>query len=204
MIWLWIIAAVAALILLVLFSNVRIYIIYDKDLYSYYRVFWFIKEPLYPEKGPEKYISAKRIKKRRKKLHKKRTKRLNDKKDTIGEVFTDVKDMVKELLELIYIILKKFLGRVRIRVRKLDITVASDDAASTALTYALVCDSLNVLIDMLSNTDRINCKFGKLDCRCDYTDTQFTAEVDILIKVRIIQVIRVLFDSMMEQIKSTI
>lgn len=204
MVWI-IIAAVIALILLALYSDVRIYIIYDdKELYSYYRVFWFIKQPLYPEKGPEKYISAKKIKKRRKKLHKKRTKRLTDKKDSIGEVFTDVKDMVKELLELIYIILKKFIGRVRINVRKLDITVSSDDAAATALTYALVCDTLNVLVDMLTSTDRINCNFKKLDCRCDYTDTEFKAEVDILIKIRIIQVMRALLDSMMEQIKSTI
>ena len=204
MVWLWILAAVVALILLALFSNVRIYIIYDKELYSYYRVFWFYKDTLYPEKGPEKHISAKRIKSRRKKLHKKSTKRLTDKKDTIGEVFTDVKDMVTELLELIYIILKKFLGKIDIKVRKLDITVSTDDAAATALTYAFVCDSLNVLVDILRNTDRITCSFDRLDCRCDYTETQFKAEVDVLIKIRVIQVIRVLFDSMIEQIKTTI
>ncbi len=203
MLWV-IIAAIIALILLLLFSDVRIYIIYDKELYSYYRALWFIKGYLYPEKGPEKYISAKKLKKRRKKIHKKDTKRLNDKKDSISAVFSDVRDMVKELLGLIYVILKKFLGRVRISVRKLDITVATEDAAATALSYALVCDSLNVLTDMLTGTDRINCSFGKLDCRCDYTATQFKAEADILIRIRVIQVIRVLFDSMMEQIKSTI
>ena len=203
MIWI-IIAAIIALILLILFSDVRIYIKYDQELYSYFRALIFLKGPIYPEKGPEKYISAKKIKKRRAKLHKQSTKRMSDKKDSIGEVFTDVKDMVTELLELIYIILKKFLGRVRIKVKNIDITVATDDAASTALTYALVCDSINVLVDMLSNSDRINCRFYKLDCRCSYTDSTPKAEVDVLIKIRIIQVIRALFDSMMEQIKTTI
>lgn len=203
MVWI-IIASIIALVLLVLFSNVRIYVKYDKELYSYYRALLFLKGTIYPEKGPEKYISAKKIKKRRAKLHKQNRKRMSDKKDSIGEVFTDVKDMITELIELIYIILKKFLGKVRIEVRNLDITVASDEASTTALSYAVVCDTLNVLVDMLSNTDRINCKFYKLDCRCDYTKNSFEAEVDILIKIRIIQVIRVLFDSMMEQIKTTI
>ncbi len=204
MLWLWILLAVVALILLALLSNVRIYIVYDKELYSYYRVFWFYKDQLYPEKGPEKYISAKKLKGRRRKLQKKRTKRLTDKKESIGEVFTDVRDMVTELLELIYIILKRFLGRVDIIVRKLDITVATDDAASTALTYAFVCDSVGVFADMLSNSERISCSFEEMDCRCDYISTQSKVEADVLIKIRIIRIIKVLFDSMMEQIKSTI
>ena len=204
MVWI-IIALVIALILLLVNSNVRIYVRYDGDeLYSYYRIFWFIKLPLYPEKGPEKHISAKAIKKRRKSLHKKYDKKRKKEKSSAGQIFTDVKDMIKELLELIYIILKKFLGKVRIKVRDLSITVAGEDAAATALTYVFVCDTMNVLIDMLTNTDRISCSFENVSCRCDYLAGSFSANVDILIKIRIGQVIRVLFDSMMEQIKTTI
>lgn len=112
--------------------------------------------------------------------------------------------MVKELLDLIIIILKRFIGKVKIKVKQLDINVATGDAASTALSYTVVCNTLDVLIDILSDKDRVDCRFISPRVGCDYTSDRFSAYVDILISIRIWQVIKGLFESVMEEIKKTI
>ncbi len=193
-------------VILLLNTRVRIYVKYDNDeLYSYYRVFWFIKKQLSPEAPPKRYISVKELKKTRSKLYK--TKQKTDKKpkkSNPSQVFGDVKDMVKELLELIIIIFKRFIGKVKIKVRQLDINVATGDAASTALSYTAVCNTLDVLIDILSDKDKVNCKFISPNVGCDYMSDRFSAYVDILITIRIWQVIKGLFESVTEEIKKTI
>lgn len=187
-------------------TRVRIYVKYDnEELYSYYRVFWFIKKQLYPDEPPERYISIKQLKKTRNKLHKTKIKtEKKQKKSTPTQVFGDVKDMVKELLSLIVIILKRFIGKVKIKVKRLDINVATGDAASTALSYTVVCNTLDVLIDILSDKDKVDCKFVSPNIGCDYVSEKFSAYVDILITIRIWQVIKGLFESVMEEIKRTI
>ena len=203
-----IIAAIISAVVFLLNTRVRIYVIYREDeLYSYYRVFWFIKKQLAPEPVPKQHLTIKELKKTRKKLRrslKKTDKNQAKEKTSVTKAFGDVKDMVKELLELVIIILKRFIGKVKIKVRELDITVATGDAASTALSYAVVCNTLDVLIDILSDRDRINCRFIRPEVKCDYLARRFSATVDILITIRIWQVIKGLFESLMEEIKKTI
>ncbi len=122
-------------------------------------------------------------------------------KDLHGQTFTDAKDMVKHLYELIRSIIKHLEYKVKIRVKNLDITVATKDAATTAITYSLVCNTLSVLIELLTGFDKIKCRIGKVDCSCDYLSESFSASVDIVLKIKILHTFSVLVNTLMNELK---
>ncbi|MBR6514344.1 MAG: hypothetical protein IKT46_05860 [Clostridia bacterium] len=179
-----ILAVLAAVLLLC--SYVRIYVSYEGELTAYVRLFGIFKLRLYPEKKPEMHMSSKKIKKVRKKVYKTVKKKEESKEKTdLKEIVTDLIDVIKELYELICIIIEKFSGKVKIHIKKLDVRVGTKDAAATALLYSGVCNGLDLLIDMLRGSDRVRSSFGYLNCSCDYLSEKSSADISILIKIRV-------------------
>ena len=181
-----ILSAVILFIVLLLFSYVRIYVVYEDALKAYLRLFGIIKLRLYPAKAPERYISAKKMKalgrKSRKKSKPRSAKRKNKEEESVSK---GIAETVEELYRLVSVILKRFAYKVKIRVRKLDIRVATDDAAKTALVYAAVCNSLTLLTELITGFDKLKCSIDSMDCRCDFVADSFSMETDIEIKIRI-------------------
>ncbi len=192
---------IIALIVLLLFSYVRICIVYENDLKAYVKLFGLFRIRLYPSKEPKKYISAKKLRSIQRKAQKpkikKSAKKLENKKKNVPK---GIGETVNELYSLISIILKRFAYKVKVRVKNLDVCVATDDAAKTALAYFAVCNSLELLSDLLSGYDKLKCSIDNMSCRCDFVSESFSIDVDIEFKIRIhnalLSVIGIIIDTL--------
>ncbi len=172
MLWLYMLLGVLALLLFLLFVNVKFRISYDKDVVVKLSVLG-IRFPLYPKKKKkirlrdfsykkhqkrllteERRAEKKRLKKLLKEQRKKDKKTVKKKKDALpsyGKEVSDEPPFLQTLLSVIGGILDKFAGMIRIDVVRLHITVGGKDAATTALTYGVVSQSISYLLEILKN-----------------------------------------------------
>ncbi|MBR5514948.1 MAG: hypothetical protein IKU52_01945 [Clostridia bacterium] len=175
--------------LLLLAVDFKIFIRYDNEGLCAYVRYLFVKYQFYPEKPPKQEMSVKQLKKLRKKLHKK-AKKSGEKKGISKKKakkkkkgFSDILELVKEIADLVFKVLGKGIKYARFHIKKLDITVATQDAAITALTHTAVCNLLNSVIKKIELSGW-KIKYGDMECRCDYFAEKFSCEADIVIKIR--------------------
>lgn len=146
-----------------------------------------------------------------KKKHK-RKKQKNGKEDKklIGVLKEYTKDksrkkLVEEILYILKEICVKF-GRLlkRIRFIKLDfdLTVASGDAATTAIRYGSICSVVYSICGMLESTYNFDAK--KIKVTADFTSEQMKLELKSVIKVRLIHLINFALSSVFSIIKMKI
>ena len=118
---------------------------------------WVIKFGLYPKKKKKVKISDYTLKKEKKRKHKALKKKLKKNKELQNaKKSSDVKPKEKksllESLGLIHELLTAFVGgvvkHVKIKTTKIQLTVASDDAAKTALLYAAASNAVLMIIPM--------------------------------------------------------
>ena len=83
----------------------------------------------------------------------------------------------------------RFSGSVRLKASRIKIVVASDDAATTAITYGAVTQAINVLFPLLDKIKTVKrLPRGKeLSVRADFTADTPSIELDIEIYVRAIK-----------------
>ena len=196
-----IIAVILLLIILLLNLYVGAQLVYEDELRVYVRVCG-VKIQLYPKKPPKQRISKKELQKLQTKLRRKKPKtakkavdkpqKEKKKKDTAATA--------KEMLNILMPFIKGFMGKAKFIIKKLDITVSTDDAASTALMYTAVCDTLNILIDMLRAKEEWDVRFGHMECRCDYTAGSSSFDTDIMIKIKIWQALVLMLKTVMKSL----
>lgn len=185
-----VIFAVIALIALILSINIRVIIKYDGEgLYARYN-YLFYRKQIYPEPFPKDELSIEELKKMKKKLLKQSKpskgegQKTKKKKVAKKKPFEDILSLIKEVVYLLYYFLDKGLSYAKINIKKLDIVVATGDAAKTALTHTAVCQVLNALIERIEATEW-DFRFGDMECRCDYLKESFSCNADIVIKIRL-------------------
>lgn len=171
---------------------------------------WFIKIRFFPHKAPkppkpqkfEIKRFRKRLKKRMRKADKIEEKKLkkqakaNDTEKTEKSEQKskprDIKGLLDMLIDVLKILLDKFPRYLKTKVDRLVIGVASDDAATTALTYGAVVQSVQYIITLLEN--KAGLYAGKKSCVSvypDFTCDKWNAEIDITLSIRIWQVISI-------------
>ncbi len=177
----WIIFLVIVLILaLLLISSVKIsFHISDKVLFSVsYLGFSFFKFDSSLPKATEKKSSV--------------TKKKEDKNESFTSFLKKYaaskkkSDLVKELFEIIKIILlrfKKLIGKIRFKNFSLDLTVASEDAAKTAILYGEICSVVYPVLSMLSSCLHFFLK--SISVRTDFTSDEIKIKLSSVIKIRI-------------------
>ena len=80
----------------------------------------------------------------------------------------------------------QFGKRLRIDVTKIVITVATGDAASTAIMYGAVISAVNVLIELLQKiTNLEGLKKAEIDVKCDYLSDKTKADVHVAVSLRV-------------------
>ena len=92
--------------------------------------------------------------------------------------------------EIASFILKKLLWllkRFKFRRFKLDITVASHDAATTAIQYGKVCAAVYPVISLLQTA--IDFKPNKLDISADFKTQKPSVMISVLVKTRVLYLI---------------
>ena len=165
-------------------------------------------------------IQAKKAKKEAKAAEKARLKKKKKKTDKTSKKVADAKRRAdggekqkNDIAGLIHIITetaKTFIARfgkhLGVKVRRLKITVGSDNAAKTAVTYGAVCGAVQCLFEVIDNTSHL-----KLPKSCDefavvpdFTAEKLSAEVDISFSFRVWQIFDMLIRAAVTFIKNYI
>lgn len=126
---------------------------------------------------------------RKKERAARRAARRTEKKTGVPQKYCPAPNL-KENLEMILALLKRLYyetrGKVKLRIKKLHILVAADDAAHTALLYGVVLQLVSYMIGFVErNYSRIDRKEGDLMVGPDYVSDECSIDVDIVLSVKI-------------------
>lgn len=205
-----IIAVIVALIVILLFVRAAVTVTYSDDLSVVLKIL-FLKFSLYPkkEKKPITSLSKKQLlrleKKKQKKADKKSKKKAKKagennghavgkqkkkKKHSIVETLTLLKDIFSSVAP-------KLAKYLKITLAKIHITVATDDAAKTAITYGVVSQSVAYLIEALDIHANL-CGERDIAVDVDYLSEKSRADLDIKLSLRVWQVIYILLPALIK------
>ena len=140
---------------------------------------------------------ARRKKKQEKKLARKDKKKkfAEDASNTHAIVgkrsFTENVSLVRELLSVFF---SRFGKHFRVKVARLNLTVASDDAAKTAIMYGVCAQSVAYILEILDNKTNIDYnKNAEVNVAVDYLAEKPSADIDIAFSLRVWHLLDILF-----------
>ena len=193
MIPLTVIICIIAVIAFLLSIKVTLKIRYTDKLAIYLKIL-FIKKRLYPKKEEKKRYphsmskrKAKKIrdslKKKPKKAKKKKTKKKEEERYEKGDLLS----IISIVISFVKSFIRLFAHSIRIKASRLKITVASEDAAQTALTYTAVTQSVNVLFPLLNGLKTVKKlpKGNDLTVDIDFLSDTPTIDADIELYIRV-------------------
>lgn len=161
---------------------------------------------------PEKIAKRKRHEERRLARRLAKKKKQLAKKAKKGEVRTTEATPPKkrgllENLELIREILTTLLARftkhIRLRATRIKITVATDDAAKTAILFGAVNQAVVGLVELLDQTKKWRrLRESELSVKADFTADKSIADISITLSLRVWQVLDILFRTALSYIKT--
>ena len=100
-------------------------------------------------------------------------------------------EMVRDVLGAIFVKLWRYF---RVRVKNFYITVASDDAAKTAMMYGVICGYGDAILTILEKALDFKIEKGaKVGADCDYTTEEMKIDMEIDISISVGGVFRFLF-----------
>lgn len=174
------IAAVLLLLAALLFLPLKLILTAKESVRLDARIgFWRV--PLYPQK--------KKKRKRKKKIY-------TDKKKVTGIARIDKKieqlslrdelRLVRALLQTVVRRRKKWL---RLHAARLHVRVATGDAATTAVLYGVVCQSLSYLLALLDGIARVKAREPEVSVIADFEGERPSLDVKIVLALRVIDVL---------------
>ena len=143
---------------------------------------------------------AKEKAERKKEKAARRAAKRNEKKIGIPQKYCPVPNL-KENLEMVLALAKKFYhktrGKIRIKIKKLHIRVAADEAAHTALLYGVVVQLVSYIIGYVeTNYTVVQRDEDDLSVQPDYTSSECSADIDIVFSAKIWRAIFIFIDMM--------
>jgi len=92
-------------------------------------------------------------------------------------------DMVLALLKKLYAVTR---GKMKVRVKQLLVSVATGDAAKTAILYGSVVASVAAIIEFIERKfTRIHRRSGEMQVSADYLSSKSHVEIDIICSIRL-------------------
>ena len=183
---------------------------YSDEVRLYVKVL-FIKIKILPSKDGKKVrgMSEKKAAKIRDSIKKKAQKKALTKKEK--EKAKEIKDK-KSILEIIsnvklitaiaLTVIKTFFKHLRIKLTRIKIAVASDDAATTAVAYGAITQSLNLLLPALESVKTFKgIKRSEIDVRADFLQDTPVIDVEISFSIRVWHIFDVAFAAIGKFIK---
>ena len=193
----WRILAIIFLVLFLLFNLfVKIQLIYIGEEFKLYVKVLFLKIITIPE--PDKK-PKKEKKPKEKKLVKKSesTAPKKKKKETSFDDLLELISAIRQIADKISLYFRKYL---RVDIKALRIKVAGNDAASAAMMYGIVSQSVSFLLEMIDeNIKKI--KYKRKDSvlvTTDFVSEKFEAQINITFKIRVWQLLVIGISSMKE------
>lgn len=208
MIVLWILLGILILLFLLSMLSAHIVLEYREDVTLTLSVL-FLKFRLFPAKKEKIRLSdysQKAIEKRKRKALRAANKKKPQKQTATKQEATQQKgimEKLKELRELLAVLLGKTFGHLSIRAARIRIVVATGDAASTSILCGAVSGGVALLLETLD-------RFGKLKNKAndevtvapDYLAEQTTADIRLLFSLRVWQILDILLKTFFTYIKS--
>lgn len=146
------------------------------------------------KKRLEKKLEKKRLKKRKKAEKKKQKKALAAQQPKKKRSLDEILDMISMVKDILTTTLKKFFSHLRVDLARLHVTVATGDAATTAIYYGIICDALTHLLPVLESLKGFDTpKARDLSVDVDYLSESITADVKISMSLRVWHVFHVAF-----------
>ncbi len=199
-------ALILLLILIILALKVSVKIIVGDDFIIKLGVGIF-RIPLYPRKEKTIRLADYKIKRFKKNLEKSKAKekkrllREKSKKSTKAKTKDkantqpaenkekrDVVELIGKLREVVIKFITRFGNHLNIKVKRLVIIVATDNAANTAVLYGAVCGGVSCLMELFDNC--LHFKYEKdavVEVKPDFTSEKLTFSADITFSFRVWQ-----------------
>ena len=194
MIALIVIICIVAFIAFLLSIKVTLKIRYTDKLSVYLKIL-FVKIRLYPKKNEKKRYPHSMSKRRAKKIKdslKKKPKKAKKKKKESEEKEeryekSDLLSIISIVLSFVKNFVRLFANSIRVKASRLKITVATEEAAQTALTYTAITQSINVLFPLLDRLKTVKkLPTGKeLSVDADFLSDTPTLDIDIELYIRV-------------------
>ncbi|MBO5415905.1 MAG: hypothetical protein J6A83_04680 [Clostridia bacterium] len=194
---LWTILIITAIIVFIASLKATVVISYSDELRLWVRVLFF-KINILPQKKKKRgaqSMSARKAERIRKKLRKKAEKKKLTAKEKEQEKKAEkgkkkepreIVDNIKMITSLAVLVVERFFKHLRIRLARIKIIVATGDAASTAVMYGAITQSLNILLPLLES---VKC-FEKLpqsdiSVDLDYLAEEPTVDIKLMFSLRV-------------------
>ena len=177
------------LICLVLSLRIKLQIIYKDELFVYLRILFF-KIQIIPDK--DKKLNLSKFKK--------------EKKDSPMPILKDVKDAetdspsiidkLNSIREIISIFFNAFRAHLHVKLTKIHINVATNDAAQTALLYGAVSTAVACIVDLLDDITNLKpLKQSSISVEPDFLSNKTDIDLNITLYVSALGAIKILMKS---------
>lgn len=215
--WLWIVLLSVACIVLFLipvsaFARLRLHITLDDEFNLRVRSLWLHfnladqkeeQKETKPCRNPERVLKKELQRVRREERRAQRKVRRTEKRQAkrkaqaAPEAPKKLPLNLPERIALITALVKRFYeltsGRIKIRIKKLHITVSTDDAAKTAILYGAVCEATAMLLGLVNDGyTPIRYKEGAIAIIPDYVSGKCDAKVDVICSISLVRAFMVL------------
>ena len=190
----------------ILSLRAKITVEYNGEVALYVRVL-FIKIKILPKKnkksGPHsmsekkarrireklrKKALKKKQKKEQKKLEKEQEKDSPKQKKSISEIL----DVIRLIKDIVSVVVKRFLGHLRIDLARFKINVATGDAASTAIAYGAINEAVLLIFPMLDKLKGFDVPKSKdIAITADYLSDTTTADIKLSFSIRVWHVLHI-------------
>lgn len=202
-----VIAAIFLLFFLLSQLSYRLVIDYREQFHIYLQILGFIKIPLIPgraEKWKYSRYTDKAIAKRQKKEQKKAEKKdkTQDEKEERSSSSRTLTDNISLILELVKVFSERLFKHVRLKLSHINISLATSDAASTAILYGVVSPSVAYLLQYLDTLPTVKTPSpSEVSVYPDWTGEQTKVNIKIVISLRTWQFFDIIFRSFSRYLK---
>ena len=120
------------------------------------------------------------------------------KKKSIREIL----DTVAMIREIVSVVIHRFFKHLRVDMARIKIKVATNDAATTAIAYGAVTQSVNLLLPLLNKIKHLDLpKVGDIDVSADFLSDSPEADVKLSFSLRVWHMLHVAIGALFTFIK---
>lgn len=155
-------------------------------------------------KRRERTEQRKLRRKQRRAAHKEKSKKQDIKPTSHGGKDMSLTETISLVRDIAATVLHRSLKHARVNVERLAITVATPDAAQTAILYGGVCAALAALTEILHNFSHLRIRdAAHFGVAVDYTSERCRADVRIRFTLRVHHVIRIAIRTVLRAVGHT-
>ena len=178
---------VLAILAVVLLAPIKLRIKYEAEP-QISLSFLFLKYRILPKKQPKKKMSRKEFLarlfgKRKRKKKASVTKKASEAHKKKKSSASDILKFIRSASDFLKKILGSFLKRARIKVSKIDIVVATEEASKTAIMYGVISQAVAYMLEILDNFTTLKKSYkGSISVVPDFTKEDSSIKLDICLQ----------------------